>query len=154
MIDSILKKKEKMMKKLMLMALVCLTLVGCGSAPDPLTVEINPVGNELKFEQTRIEVQKGQEITVILNNTATQPMMKHNVVFLNDASKVTEVGMAAMTAPDYLPDNAAIIAATPLADPGEQTKVTFIAPKTPGTYVYICTFPGHFSVMRGELIVK
>lgn len=149
-----LKKKELIMKKLALLSIICLTLISCSSTPDPITVTIKPVGNEMKFEKTSFTVEKGQEVTVIMDNIATLPMMKHNIVFLNDASKVNDIGMAAISAPGYLPKNDAIIAATPIADPGKQTKVTFKAPQKAGTYVYICTFPGHYAMMRGEMIVK
>ncbi len=142
------------MKKLALMALLCVTLAGCSAVPDPITVVIQPVGNEMKYATTEFEVEAGQEVTIIMDNVATEKMMQHNIVFLNDASKVTEVGMAAITATGYLPDNPAIIAATPIAGAGQKTQITFTAPKKAGTYVYICTFPGHFSIMRGEMIVK
>jgi azurin len=48
-----------------------------------------------------------------------------------------------------------IIAHTGLAGAGETQDVTFKAPMKPGTYTYMCTFPGHFAVgMKGELVVK
>ncbi len=28
------------------------------------------------------------------------------------------------------------------------------APDAPGVYPYLCTFPGHWMVMRGELVVE
>ncbi|RAP35212.1 hypothetical protein DID80_06665 [Candidatus Marinamargulisbacteria bacterium SCGC AAA071-K20] len=149
-----LKNKEKIMKRLAIISILCLSLVGCSSAPDPITVVIKPIGNEMKYETTQFEVLKGQEVTIIMDNIATEEMMKHNVVVLNDESKVNEVGMAAMSAPGYIPENEAIIAATAIAEAGQQTRITFTAPKKTGTYVYICTFPGHFSMMRGEMIVK
>ena len=39
--------------------------------------------------------------------------------------------------------------------PGETVEVTFDAPKAPGVYTFICTFPGHFLAgMKGTLTVK
>ena len=32
--------------------------------------------------------------------------------------------------------------------------VRFMAPKTPGNYPYICTFPGHYTIMKGVMVVK
>ena len=142
------------MKKLIMGCLLALALVGCGSAPAPITVTIGPVGNEMKYETTQFEVQKGQEVTLIMNNTATMEMMKHNIVILNDASKANEVGTAALSAPGYLPEHDAIMVATAIAEPGQQSQVTFTAPKKAGRYTYICTFPGHYMVMKGEMIVK
>ena len=58
---------------------------------------------------------------------------------------------------EYIPDNGAkwILAHTSLAGGGETVEVTFTAPKEPGEYMYICTFPGHYAAgMKGTLIVK
>ena len=42
-----------------------------------------------------------------------------------------------------------------LAGGGETVKVTFNAPKEPGEYLYLCTFPGHYLAgMKGLLVVK
>ena len=30
----------------------------------------------------------------------------------------------------------------------------FIAPKEPGEYPYLCTFPGHWIIMKGTMVVK
>ena len=36
---------------------------------------------------------------------------------------------------------------------GESDTITFTAPKK-GSYTYICTFPGHYGLMKGVLIVS
>jgi azurin len=41
---------------------------------------------------------------------------------------------------------------TDLAKAGDSTDVTFTAP-APGDYPYICTFPGHYLMMKGVLTV-
>ena len=40
-----------------------------------------------------------------------------------------------------------------MLDPGKKTIVYFNAPKEPGRYTYLCTFPGHSQLMRGVLVV-
>jgi azurin len=58
---------------------------------------------------------------------------------------------------DYIPASKKqyILAHTGLAGGGETVKVTFNAPKEPGEYLYICTFPGHYMAgMKGTLVVK
>jgi azurin len=58
-------------------------------------------------------------------------------------------------APEYLPkDQSAILAHTKIVGGGESDTVTFTAPDKPGTYPFFCSFPGHFSMMKGKLIVK
>ena len=138
--------------KLMYLYVCILVLVGC-SSPKPVTVTILPDGNKMAYLTKEFRVKPGQEVTVIMNNTATSPAMKHNVLILNDSSKVKEVGQLSMSEPDYIPDHPSIIAATPMADPGVKTEVTFVAPKK-GEYTYICTFPGHYFMMQGTMIVE
>ena len=135
--------------------LICFLLL-MGTQVDARTkkVVITPDGNQMKFAVTSFTVKAGQKVKLIMDNTATVPVMKHNVVILSDKTAIQDVGMAAMNDDDYIPDHPSIIAATPMADAGEKTKVTFRAPKTPGEYVYICTFPGHYMMMQGTMIVK
>ena len=49
----------------------------------------------------------------------------------------------------YVPSGPDVVAATRLADPGETVRVRFTAPATAGEYPFVCTFPGHWPVMRG-----
>jgi azurin len=128
-------------------------ITACGG-DKTATISIKPVGNEMKFDTTRFEVKAGQEVRLIMDNIATIDMMKHNIVILNDSDAISAVGQAAVSAPGYLPDHPAIVAATPMADAGQKTEVTFNAPKTPGEYPFICTFPGHYLMMQGIMVVK
>ena len=47
-----------------------------------------------------------------------------------------------------------MIASTRLLGPGESEVVIFKAPNETGEYEYVCTFPGHFAMMRGKMIVR
>jgi azurin len=47
-----------------------------------------------------------------------------------------------------------ILAHTTLVQPGTKTELEFTAPAEAGDYPYICTFPGHFLLMKGTLHVK
>ena len=39
--------------------------------------------------------------------------------------------------------------------PGETAEVTFKVPAAPGSYTFLCSFPGHFVAgMKGLLVVK
>jgi azurin len=147
-----------------LLLLTGLTAFGAQAAlagdaePEPLRVVIEPVGNQLLFEQDELSVEAGQQVTIVFKNTATSPAMEHNVIVLNDNSDATinRVGQAALSAAanEYIPEDDAVLAATPLAKPGETVEVTFTAPSEPGQYSYICTFPGHYAMMRGVMTVK
>ena len=149
--------------------LLAVVLAACGGSSDGSgagdaasgesgEVLIQPVGNEMRFEKTSFSVAAGEEVTIVFENVATSPAMQHNVVVLtsDDDADVNRVGQAAVAAgesAEYIPDDEAILAHTPLAQPGETVRVTFTAPSEPGTYRYICTFPGHYMVMQGTMTV-
>lgn len=130
-------------------------LVAGGVQAEPVKkVVIEPVGDELKFKQTTFTVAPGQTVQLIFKNTAS--VMPHNVVVLNTDSPtvVNRVGTAALTDPDYVPDDPAILAFTKVAQPGQTVEITFRAPDRPGRYRYICTFPGHYTLMQGTMVVS
>ena len=130
-------------------------LISCGSdAPKSVTQVIKPVGNQMAYEQTEFTVPAGAEVTIVMDNIATMEAMKHNVVVVKSESLINEIGGAAISAPGYIPEHDGIIAATPMADAQQKTEVTFTAPKKAGRYPYICTFPGHYVVMRGVMVVE
>jgi len=122
----------------------------------PETITLTPEGDQMKFAQTEFTVQPGQTVTIVFENTASSPAMQHNVVVLNSADEETtkRVGQAALNAPNYVPDDPAVIAATDVAKPGGTTEVTFTAPETPGEYTYVCTYPGHYVTMQGTMVVE
>ena len=82
---------------------------------------------------------------------------KHNWILVKGgddvAAKVDEAGVAAGDAKGYIPDDANIVAKTKLVDGAATDSITFKA--DPGTYTYLCTFPGHYAAgMKGTLTVK
>ena len=133
--------------------LICVLLSACGDKISQ-TVIIKPDGNKMKYETTSFKVKAGTTIRVVMDNTADVPVMKHNIVFLTEKRFIKEVGEAASSAPNNIPDNPAIIAYTPIADPESETEVVFKVPSTPGSYPYICTYPGHYLMMQGTMIVE
>lgn len=133
-----------------------LSLISCG--PGAVSIEITPVGDTMEFATKTFTVKAGQEVTLTMNNTATSPVMQHNVVILSSMSDltVTQVGSAAVMAAEsgYIPESDEILFYTPMAKPGESQSVTFTAPSTPGRYRYICTYPGHYALMQGTMVVE
>ncbi len=122
---------------------------------DPVEIVIRSVGNELRFDTTAFTVKAGQEVRLVFENKATVQGLAHNVVILTDAEAIDRVGVAALSAAanDYIPEDEAILFYTPLAQPGETVEVTFTAPSEPGDYPFICSFPGHYVLMRGVMKV-
>lgn len=146
---------------LILAAVLILGLVGVMSfqstrARRIKTVTIEPKGNQLLFADTSFTAAPGQKVKIVFNNTATIPAMYHNVVVLDtmDTRVITRVGQATIQNMEQIPTDPSILAHTPAAKPGETVEVTFTAPEEPGTYPYICTFPGHYDTMQGTMIVE
>lgn len=120
------------------------------------TIDIASDGENLAFNKTTLEATSGQEVTVNFENTSTT--QQHNWVLVNGgedvAKTVADGGLTAGEGANYLPsDQGAVIAAAGLANAGETTEVTFTAP-APGTYLYICTVPGHYPLMKGTMTVN
>lgn len=162
-------------------AVVLMLIVGCGggaseSTPEtseaqetPATTDpapsgdgvaevvIQPVGDQIKYATEEFTVDAGQSVRLVMDNIATLEAMQHNIVILAPGADVNEVGVAAMQAGpdnDYVPEgDERILFYTAMAKPGEQTVVEFTAPEEPGEYTYICTFPGHYSLMQGIMRV-
>jgi azurin len=78
---------------------------------------------------------------------------KHNWVLVKGgddvAAKVDEAGATAGEAKGYIPTDPNILANVKLLDGGASGTATFTAPP-PGTYTFLCTFPGHYAAgMKG-----
>ncbi|MDZ7847525.1 MAG: plastocyanin/azurin family copper-binding protein [Owenweeksia sp.] len=123
-----------------------------------VTLNLKAVGETMTtmaYEPARLQAPAGAKVTLVLDNTAKSEAMIHNAVIIQAGKQkqVTEAGLAAGPDKDYTPASPFIVAATEMAKPGETVEVTFTAPDEPGTYQYICTYPGHTS-MKGLLVVK
>lgn len=120
-----------------------------------ITVEAN---DRMQFDTKEIKVKSGDKITLTLKHVGKLPKqaMGHNWVLLKEGVVVKDFAMEAMKAKDndYLPkDSEDILAATALLGGGESDTITFEAPAK-GTYTFICTFPGHYGIMQGTLVVS
>jgi azurin len=123
------------------------------AAPQVRVVVIKPVGEEMKYDTTEFTVKAGTPVKVVMQNTATQPAMHHNVVITKPGTNTDEIGIAAIQAGEaagYIPTHDAILFYTPMSAPGETREVEFTAP-APGDYPYVCTFPGHYALMKGVM---
>ena len=146
-----------------LLALSLLALGGPASAalaadaPREIVITAN---DAMQFSLKEITAAPGEKLSVKLSHVGKLPKtaMGHNWVLLAAGSdaEVQKLAMECMkNAPDYLPkDRSVVLAGTKILGGGESDTVTFTAPDKPGAYPYLCTFPGHFSMMKGKLIVK
>jgi len=133
------------------------------SAEKKSTHEITISGNDtMQFDIKNFDVTAGKEVKLTFKNTGKLPKiaMGHNLILLKKGITAIAFGQkslgAGANAVNPLPDSLKgdVIASTKLLGPGEQEILTFTAPKDPGSYEYVCTFPGHFAMMRGTMTVK
>ena len=121
---------------------------------EPVDVEVvvASVKNAMRYATPVVEAPAGATVRLVMDNSeTTSPAMVHNVVVVEAEPAVERVGRAAASARDNVPDDAAILAYTPLAGPGQRTAVVFTMPP-PGRYPFLCTYPGHFQFMQGTLV--
>jgi azurin len=131
-----------------------------GPAPGKQRV-IEITGNDsMRYNLAEIDAKPGELLEVQLTNVGRLPKaaMAHDWVLLKPMSLTDIAAFAAsasLKAPGYLPeDRSAVLAHTKMLGPKETDSIEFTAPSKPGTYPFICTFPGHYVLMKGELIVK
>jgi azurin len=158
----------KLREALPIIALGCSALLfsitGCSRAPEapPKTVEIN-ADDKMRFDVTAFEAKPGQKISVTLKNVGTTPKfsMGHNFIMLDRSVNVGNVQTfldkaSTEASHDYVPpDSKEVLAHTKLLGPGETDTVVFNAPYIPGDYLYLCSFPGHYTQgTKGFMTVK
>lgn len=120
--------------------------------PAELKITANPA--TMAFDVTRFYVTTGQQVHVTLENKG-QGTLPHNWVLVKPGKEASYAALVVDKVKDgYYADSPDVLAHTDLVKPGEKTEMTFTAPTTAGNYPYICTFPGHYLMMKGVLVVK
>jgi uncharacterized cupredoxin-like copper-binding protein len=110
------------------------------------------VRDSMVFSHSDISVTVGQELDIDFANTSRLP---HNIVIVaGDMTEATDVNRDAINQIDYLPQHPAVVATMAMVMPNQTGSITW-QPSQPGTYLFICTYPGHFDAgMYGTITVK
>ncbi|GAA4413640.1 hypothetical protein GCM10023187_42170 [Nibrella viscosa] len=109
----------------------------------------------LKFDTEKVEVKAGSRVKWVFSNNDD---MLHNCVIVKPAT-ANKVGNDAMklnlNGPkmQYVPNVSEVLYHTNLLQPETAEAIYFVAPTEPGEYQYVCTFPGHHTLMQGILKV-
>ena len=128
------------------------------AAAAPREIEIT-ANDQMKFNVAAIEAKAGEQLKVTLKNIGTLPKeaMGHNWVLLKPGTDLNAFAMAAMTAKDsdYVPaaHKDKVVAFIKVLGPKQSADATFSLP-APGEYPFICSFPGHYMLMKGTITVK
>lgn len=125
---------------------------------DESVVKIELSSNDkMQYDKTELRAKAGETVTLTLTHTGKMPKtaMGHNFVLLKQGTDIAEFAVKAIGAIDnnYIPEGDEVIAYTDVVGGGESTSVTFTVPAV-GEYDFICSFPGHYSIMKGKFIVE
>lgn len=129
-------------------------------AVDPNVAIVVIEGNDqMKYNTDEIRVKAGQTVKLTLKHVGKmkKEVMGHNWVLLTQGADVAAIGQAGAVAADndYIPADMTdmIITYTKMIGGGESVTIEFEAPAQ-GTYDFLCTFPGHYALMKGKFIVE
>ncbi|MBX2874637.1 MAG: ThuA domain-containing protein [Saprospiraceae bacterium] len=119
-------------------------------------IQIKTVPEEMKYDIEEIRLKPGETVAFIFENVDA---MQHNLL-IGEIGSLATIGVAADhlvqqngASSDYIPPIPQVLAATPLVNPGESYRLVFKVPEQAGVYPYVCTFPGHWRMMNGKIIV-
>ncbi len=109
----------------------------------------------LKFDISKFEIKAGSKIRLVFNNNDD---MMHNIVGVmpGTADEVADLAIKLGlkgSEMNYVPKSSNVLFNTAMLQPHSSESIYFIAPTKPGEYTFLCTYPGHGSVMRGMLKV-
>lgn len=150
----------------MIRVLPAAALLALAATPTPATAADCAATVEstdaMQFTTRTLTVPAGcSRFTVTLRHTGKLPAstMGHNLVVARsaDVAGVAADGMQAGAAHQFVkPGDARVIAASAVIGGGASTSVTIPVERLQrgGAYAFFCSFPGHFAIMRGTLVVE
>ncbi len=115
-------------------------------------------GQNLSFLPREVRVPAGAPLHLRFDNPDAVP---HNWVLAKPGAleRVGELANKFIADPrsaarQYVPPTEDVICYTDIVPPDGKFSIYFKAPGLPGRYPFLCTFPGHWMAMNGELVVE
>jgi azurin len=146
------------------------------TAAAPLVAEVEPAGRNpwadgpagrairveaalgLQFATRRLKASPGERLSLTFTNPDHVP---HNFVLVKPGALasvggqinrlIAEPGAAAR---HYVPGSPEVLVWTDMVNPKGSTTIHFAAPPAAGEFPFLCSFPGHWQVMNGVLVVE
>jgi glucose/arabinose dehydrogenase/azurin len=119
---------------------------------------VRSVREQMRYDTTRLVVEAGKPFEIIFENADFMP---HNLVVVPPGAR-EKLGAATVTMrPDqldsqgraYLPASSDVLGATKMLQTGQTESLKLTAPAKEGDYEYFCSYPAHYQLMWGKLIV-
>ncbi len=119
---------------------------------------IRTVREQMRYDTPRLVVEAGKPFEIILEN---DDFMPHNLAVVKPGTREKLGPVFDKMSPEqldrrgraFVPESSDILAATRLLESGARETLKLTAPDAEGDYDYVCTFPGHWPVMWGRLVV-
>jgi azurin len=115
-------------------------------------------GSNLTYSTRSFTVKAGEPVRLVFVNPDVVP---HNWVLIKPGQleRVGDLTNKLVADPEalarhYVPADPAVLAYTDIVPPQGTFTIFFRAPKEKGRYPYLCTFPGHWKVMNGQMVVE
>lgn len=123
--------------------------------PELITFRVNTVVEQMRYDVKEIKVKAGRRVRIEFNNPDALP---HNLLIVKPGTADTVASAAIAMGGEgfkahYVPKSADILHSTKLLERNESVNIDFIAPAKAGDYPFVCTFPGHATLMRGIIKV-
>jgi uncharacterized protein len=127
------------------------------SAAGTIVIKLKVIKNEMKYDLKTFSVEAGKPVEIIFENP---DFMQHNLLIgqIGSLEKIGEAANKLAADPkgsekQYVPEIPEVLFATKLVNPQQTVSLKFTAPTKAGDYPFICTFPGHWSIMNGVMKV-
>ncbi|MFM8498085.1 MAG: DUF6797 domain-containing protein [Planctomycetia bacterium] len=121
----------------------------------PVTIE---AASNLAYKTPELQAKAGETLALTFVNPDVVP---HNWVLVKPGTLATVGGLAdgliadpEAVARHYVPKTDDVVAYADITESGKQQTIYFTLPDVPGRYPFLCTFPGHWKLMNGILIVE
>jgi len=120
---------------------------------------VKTVREQMRYDTPRLVVEAGKPFEVIVENV---DMMPHNFVVVQPNTRQAVSEAVQLQKPDqldkkgraYIPlADHRVLDGTKMLEAGQKETLKMTAPAAEGEYEYVCTFPGHWSIMWGKLVV-
>ncbi|MBX7103955.1 MAG: HEAT repeat domain-containing protein [Gemmataceae bacterium] len=120
-------------------------------------IRVGTLPERMSYDKDTLTLKAGQRVEFLFENSDFMP---HNFVIAQPGT-LEAVGNAAeadatsadAAARHYVPRLPAVLLSSKLIQPGRSERLAFTAPREPGVYPYVCTYPGHWRTMYGALYV-
>jgi glucose/arabinose dehydrogenase/azurin len=119
---------------------------------------VTSVREQMRYDTPRIVVEAGKPFEITFENT---DLMPHNLLIVKPdsrervataASKI-KAGELDSSGRAFFPESPDILAGTKLLESGQRETLKLTAPTIEGDYEYFCSYPEHWKMMWGRLVV-